>query len=128
MAYTHTHPHDLGLDLGPVLTSVLSAVSSGPTLEAVSKVVLDPALPEVACNVLRLNHVIEGRPAGIPCSRKVYTADQKRKGVGLYMAVTPLRIVTWARENPAVAIGVGAGVISLIFGLGYIWGKGSKRV
>ena len=95
----------------------------GPAIQAASKVIMDPALPEVTCNVLRLNRVVEGGGAGPACARVRYTTAQKKQGVGLYMAVTPLRLATWARANPALAIMAGMGVVGGLVGLGYMLGK-----
>jgi hypothetical protein len=115
MAYTTQ------LGLGDALSDLISR--GGPALQAGSKVISDPALPEIVCNVLRLNKVVAGKDAGPPCARKVYTIAQKRKGIGLHAGVGPLRTIVWARKNPAIAIGAGVGVVGLLVGLGYWMGK-----
>lgn len=115
-----TYYQDLGLDLGELITK------GGPAVQAASKVITDPALPEITCHVLRLNAIVEGRDPGPPCARKVYTAVEKHKGVGLSLATTPLRMIVWARKNPAIAIGAGVGVVGLIWYLGYLMGKKGK--
>ena len=105
MAYTQ-----LGLDIGS-------------TVKAASKIIEDPALPAVTCEVLRLNRVVEGKSPGPSCSRRVFTAAEKRKGVGLHLAVQPLRIATWARANPALAIGGAAAVVGGLVWIGYAMGR-----
>lgn len=120
MAYTHTYPHSLGLDLGELITK------GGPAIQAVSKIVEDPALPEVTCHVLRLNKVTEGQNPGLPCTRKVYTLAEKRKGVGLARVVTPLRAAVWARQNPLLAGAIGVASVGALVGLGYYLGKGRR--
>ena len=119
MAYAQT---GLGaLDLAQLITQ------GGPAVRAASKVIEDPALPEVACHILRLNRVSAGQHPGPSCPRKVYTALQKRKGVGLSSITKPLRAAVWARQNPAVSIGIGLGVIGIFVGVGYWIGKGSRK-
>jgi hypothetical protein len=108
----------LGLDLGELITK------GGPAVQAASKVIQDPALPEITCNILRLNRVIEGKTPGPPCTKQRYTPAQKKRGVGLHLAVAPLRAAVWARSNPALAIGVGVGAVGLLVGIGYWLGKG----
>ena len=99
---------------------------AAPTILAVSKVVEDPALPEIVCEVLRLNKVVAGQPAGPSCPRRVLTAAQKSKGVGLYVAREPLRAYIWARQNPALAWGAGLAVVGLIGLVGYTLGRRSR--
>jgi len=115
MAYT-THPSDLGIDVDSIVST------GGPALQAVSKIVEDPALPEITCNVMRLNKAAKGQKSS-PCARKVYSAADKGKGVGLHIAITPLRIATWARTNPVLAVGVAVGVVGALVGLGYYIGR-----
>lgn len=111
MAYTH-----LGLDVAGLVT----------TAEAATKVARDPGLPEVTCNVLRLNRITEGLPPGPPCARRRYTAAEKRRGIGLAKMVAPLRGAVWARQHPAQSIAIGVGVIGALVGLGYWWGRGAR--
>lgn len=118
MAYTYTHPHGLGLDFGEIIRRGGSAIS------AASKVVQDPALPEITCHVLRLNKMAEGKPPGLPCPRPSYTG--KGGGIGLALAVVPLRAVVWARENPVLAGAAGLAAVGALVGLGYYWGKKQK--
>ena len=117
MAYTHSA---LGLDLSEVIAK------GGPAVQAASKIIQDPALPEVTCNVLRLSKVVEGRNAGPPCSRKTYSVQDRRKGVGLHLVVTPLRAAVWARKNPVLAAGAGVAVVGLLVGIGYHLGRKKK--
>lgn len=107
----------MGLDLADVIAK------GGPAVEAVSKVIQDPALPEVTCHLLRLNKLTEGRPPGPPCTRRSYSAAQRRQGVGLTLAVRPLRAAVWARENPVAAVAVGAGAVGALVGVGYLIGR-----
>jgi hypothetical protein len=94
-----------------------------PAVLAASKVIEDPALPEIACEVLRLNRVVSHQNPGLPCQRRVLTEADKRKGVGLYLAREPLRAYIWARQNPALAIGIGLGVVGIIGAIGYAIGR-----
>jgi len=120
MAYIHSL-QGLGLDLGELITK------GGPAIQAAAKVVEDPALPEVTCNVLRLNKIAEGKDTGGPCARVRYSAAQKRKGIGLHAAVMPLRVTVWARANPTLAVVAGAGVVGGFVALGYYLGTKERR-
>lgn len=113
MAYMQS----LGLDIASLINT------GGPAIQAASKVISDPALPEITCNILRLNKVVAGQDPGPACAKRVYTAAQKRQGVGLSIAVVPLRVAVWARKNPALAIAAGASVVGLIGYIGYSIGK-----
>lgn len=115
--YTRTYSHGLGLDLGELINK------GGPAVAAVAKVVQDPALPEVTCHVLRLNKITEGKDPGPPCVRKVYTPSEKKQGIGLTLAVTPLRAAVWARGNPVLAAGAGLAVAGVLIGVGYALGR-----
>ena len=95
----------------------------GTALQAASKVLVDPALPEVSCHVLRLNKITKGKHPGPACAKVRYTASQKATGVGLARVVKPLRAAVWARQNPVVAVGIGAGVVGLIWWVGYRMGS-----
>ena len=95
----------------------------GSAVEAASKVIEDPYLPEVTCHLLRLNRISRGENPGAPCSRTVVTAAQRGKGVGMGIAAKGLRVFAWARTNPGLAIGVGVGAVGLVFGLGYLVGR-----
>lgn len=123
MAYTHTYPRHHASALAGDFDVSEIIKKGGPALQAAAKVIQDPALPEVTCNILRLNRAVEGKNPGPPCQRHVYTQAQKKRGVGLHLAIHPLRGYTWARQNPALAIGLGASAIALIFGLGYMLGE-----
>jgi hypothetical protein len=101
---------DLGLDIGGAI-------------DAASKIIEDPALPETACNVLRLNRAVEGKETGKPCNRRIYTALDRQRGVGLHLTLAPLRAATWAHENPVAALAIGAGVVGGLVGLGYWLGR-----
>lgn len=117
MAYTRTYSHGLGLDLGELINK------GGPAVAAVAKVVQDPALPEVTCHVLRLNKITEGRDPGPPCTRRRYTLSEKKQGIGLTLAVTPLRAAVWARAHPLLAMGAGLAVAGVLVGAGYTMGR-----
>lgn len=109
-----------GADIAATLDKV------APTILAVSKVVEDPALPEVVCEVLRLHNVTKGLPPGPSCPRRVFTEADKRKGVGLYVAREPLRAYVWARQNPGMAWGAAMVAVGLIGLVGYTLGRRSR--
>lgn len=113
MAYEQS----LGIDFNSLVEKV------GPAVQAASKVVADPALPEVTCHVLRLNRVTEGLNPGAPCVKKKYSVAEKKQGIGLHLATQPLRIAVWAKQHPSVAIGVGLGLVGVIWGVGYTMGR-----
>lgn len=107
--------------LGDTLSDLIT--KGGPAIQAASKVISDPALPEITCHILRLNNVVAGKNPGPPCPRTAYSPAQKRQGVGMHLATKPLRAAVWARRHPAVAIGIGVGVVGLFVGIGYAMGK-----
>lgn len=117
MAYLQPYPHSLGLDVSDLITK------GGPAVAAAGKVIQDPGLPEITCHLLRLNKITEGKDPGPPCPRPRYTTADKRRGVGLSRAATPLRAVVWARERPVAAIGIGIATVGLLVGIGYYWGR-----
>jgi hypothetical protein len=118
MTYARTR-YGLGLDLGELFERGTTAV------QAAAKVLEDPALPEVTCQVLRLNALASNRPSPV-CPAQRYTLAQKQKGIGLHLAVTPLRIAVWARMHPLLATAVAGGSVLGLVGLGYALGKGAR--
>lgn len=115
MAYTAT-----GADIAEILDK------AAPAVLAASKVIEDPALPEIVCEVLRLNKVVSGQNPGPSCPRRVITGADKRKGVGLYVAREPLRAYVWARQNPFLALGAAAALVGVIGYVGYSMGRRSR--
>ncbi len=108
-------PQALGLDL----------FKKGPAvLRAGAKILEDPYLPEVACEVMRLSDIEGGKPAGARCPPTRVTAKMK-KGVGLRYAVKPLRALIFHKQNPWVVPVVLLGTLGAIFYLGYTMGKKS---
>ena len=99
---------------------------AAPTVLAAARVIEDPALPEVTCQVLRLHTIAAGQPVGAPCKRIVITDTDKRKGIGLYAARDPLRAYVWARQHPLLATLVGVGIVGGLYYLGYSAGKGKR--
>jgi len=99
-------------------------LGSADAIKAATKVIEDPALTEVACNVLRLNRIVEELPPGPPCPRREYTDSEKRRGVGLYQVVGPIRAYSWYFKNrvPLALIGGVVLAVSLV-GLKYIVSK-----
>lgn len=115
MAYTHTYHHGLGLDVASLIER------GGPAILAASKVVEDPALPEVGCHLLRLNKAARGLPVGPPCASAIY--PKRGLGVGLSRAVKPLRALVWARTHPITSSAMVSGAVGLLVLLGYYIGR-----
>ena len=91
---------------------------------ATARVVEDPYLPEVACQLLRLNALERGALPGAPCKRTPPARAQIRnKGIGLRYVAGPLRAAVWARQNPVPAALIAAGTVFLIGYIGYSMGK-----
>ncbi len=109
---------------GADITATLDKLA--PTVLAVSKVVEDPALPEIVCEVLRLNKVTAGLDPGPSCPRRVLTEADKRKGLGLYVARAPLRGYVWARQHPGLAWGAAIAAVGIIGLIGYSLGRSSR--
>jgi len=83
----------------------------------------DPALIEFSCELIRLSDLIEGDKPDPPCKRRVYTAADKKRGVGLAYALPPLRAVIQARQNPGLAVAIGVGVVGTLVYAGYLLGR-----
>lgn len=94
--------------------------------EAVAKIVEDPHLPEVSCQVLRLSALEKG--VKVPPCALVPVATSPGKGVGLRSVVKPLRLFVKFKENPALGYLIGAGVFATIYLLGYKQGRKAKNV
>ena len=124
MSYV-SEPQPLGISWSDVLSQAGEVWKKAqPALQAGSKILSDPYLPEAACEVIRLSNVIQGREPGPPCPRTPRTAITK--GVGLRHAVWPIRVYTFHRKNPwVIPLGVAA-TLGLIFYAGYRTGKGRR--
>jgi hypothetical protein len=96
------------------------------TAEAVLKITEDPHLNEVACHVLRLNRIEEGKDPGPECPR-VATSYRLGKGIGLRHAVGPLRFFVKTRENPWITYAALAGALGAVFAAGYFVGAAKKK-
>jgi len=99
--------------------ATLSTIGSAAL--AAGKVIEDPYLPEVACQLLRLNALERGMIPGAPCARTPKT--RTNKGIGMRYVAPPLRAAVWARQNRLAAIGIAAGAVFLIGYVGYQIGK-----
>ncbi len=89
---------------------------------ATARVVEDPYLPEVACQLLRLNAIERGMAPGRGCVQTT-RRSASGKGIGLRYVAQPLRAAVWARQNPVAAIGIAASAVFLIGYIGYQIGK-----
>jgi hypothetical protein len=89
---------------------------------ATARVVEDPYLPEVACQLLRLNAIERGMAPGGSCAKTTRRAVPG-KGIGLRYVAKPLRAAVWARQNPLAAAAVVGGAVFLIGYIGYAMGK-----
>lgn len=99
---------------------------AGPGVEAAARLVEDPALPEVACQILRLEKIHHGESPGSPCPLTVVTKSAAGKGVGLSAATTPLRAFVWTQEHPVAAWSLIVGAVGLIWAIGFSSGRLSK--
>ena len=90
---------------------------------AAQSVVTDPCLGQVSAQLMHL-HDLEQQPL-IPGAPATPTAPVA--GIGLCSAVTPLKVLTWVKENPWVAPLTGAAIVGGLIGIGYLWGKGRRR-
>lgn len=116
----------LGVDWDAVLQQGKDIWESAqPAVQAGMAIVEDPYLPQVACEVLRLNKIQEGRPPGPRCPKPIN--PKPNKGVGLVHAVKPLQAFVYARQNPWVVPAAVLGVVGISFGVGYWAGKRKRR-
>ena len=106
---------------GPLEDLARGIAKVQPAFETGVAVVQDPYLPEMACEGKRLQNVKAGRQPGPNCPRTPRVAAGT--GVGLRHAVGPLRLYVRHKQHPWVAPTAIAGVLLLMFGLGYAAGK-----
>ncbi len=94
--------------------------------QAAIKIIDDPHLPEVACQVLRLNKIEEGKPLGTPCAKipKNYKPGQ---GIGLRYAAGPLRVFVKSREKPWLTYIVIGSTFGVVFLAGYMVGRPTRK-
>jgi hypothetical protein len=97
---------------------------------------VDPYLPEVLCRVDQIRALqtdrtfvqgVFGKKATVPVPACPRPAVDVRKGVGVVLAVRPLRGAAYLYSHPTVvAIGLAA-VVAIPYLLGYSHGKGRSR-
>jgi hypothetical protein len=107
-------------DLGQDFSSILGAGT------AALKIVEDPHLSEVVCQVMRLNAIEKKAPPGPPC-RATPKGKSPGRGIGLRHAVKPLRYFVKTRENKyLLPLVVGGGALA-IFLVGFLVGHGGRK-
>lgn len=111
----------MGYQAVRALSGTLDTIAT--TVEAAAKVIEDPALPQIACHVLRLHRIARSGDPGPACPPLMLTDVQKQRGIGLYLVDPLLRGAVWARQNPAAAVGIVTGVVGLIGYVGYRIGR-----
>lgn len=95
----------------------------GSAIQAASKIAEDPFLPEVICQILRLNKISAGQDPGPACPPTMVSAGREGKGIGLSVAVSPLRAFAWSRAHPIPAMAAAIGAVGAVFLLGYFTGR-----
>lgn len=93
-------------------------------VNAAQAIVEDPCLGQVATMVLRL-HELTPAPAARPATpgQPKPPAVAPRKGIGLCVAVTPLKAAIWIRQRPWV---VPVGALALVGGI-FVAGMAAGR-
>lgn len=104
--------YPLGIDWG----TVSSALTAG------TKVLQDPYLSQLTCEVLRLAKAQKGENPGPPCARTAAAPG----GVGLNVAILPVKALTYQKQHPWFLPVVGVGVVGVFVLIGYAIGRGSK--
>ena len=92
-------------------------------LEAGTKVLEDPHLQQLSCEIVRLSKANAGQNPGPPCARVVTTS---RAGVGLGVAVLPVKALTYQAQHPWFLPAVGVGVVGIFVLIGYALGTARK--
>lgn len=90
------------------------------TLEAATKVLQDPHLSQLTCEVLRLSKAQKGEDPGPPCAPTVAT---KQAGVGLSLAILPVKALTYQKRHPWFLPVVGVGIVGFVMLIGYAIGR-----
>lgn len=109
--------------------TVVSYQSTGSDLTEALKygqrIVNDPYLPEVVCELNRISRLEEGLSAGASCRRTRATPAQIRAGAGLRHLPGPLRLFAFHQQNPWVLpVAIGTLLAGLAVGGYYV---GSRR-
>lgn len=112
------------LPQGDIASDLVNTLSSAGI--AATKIAEDPHLPEVTCQVLRLNAIEKGQKPGPACARVPKAAGVGR-GIGLRYAAGPLSVFVKTREKPWLIPVVVGSLIGGVFLLGYMAGAGGKR-
>jgi hypothetical protein len=108
-----TYHRQLGADIETI----------GSAVKAAGKIAEDPFLPEIACQIFRLNKIATNQNAGAACSHTIVAPKDRDKGVGLSVVAGPMRAFVWARAHPIQAAAVGVLAILGIYSLGYAVGR-----
>ena len=100
---------------------------AGPTLKAALEIIEDPYLPEVVCHVSRLARIERGERPGSACIEATVSPAVANRGIGLRLAIKPLRAVVWARLHPLLASAIGISFVGALVGIGIAIGKGRSE-
>lgn len=93
--------------------------------KAAAAIATDPHLPEVTCQILRLQKIEGGKNPGPSCPR-ISTKASPGTGIGLRYATGPLRLFVKTREHPWILPVAVAAILGTAFAVGYVLGKDSK--
>lgn len=108
------------MGLGDFASQALNALTqAGGALGTGAKVVADPYLPEVLCQIDQLAQIEAGR-VPLPCPR---IPPGRVGGVGLRKVVAPMRAYVYAEQHPWVYPAAIGAAIGIPFLLGYLAGK-----
>lgn len=111
------------LSQGPAVAQNAAAIIAriGPYVGTVRRVVDDPSFPTVIQRIQTIADIEASSAAasGAP-------TPSSKAGVGLARAVPVLDAYIFARRNPWVAGAVVGGIVAIIAGIGYRYGKKAK--
>ena len=103
--------------------SALGATGIRSVLKSASEIINDPHLAEVTCQVQSLSSMEKGgRPLKCPRAPK-----NLKGGIGLDVAVGPLRALVFYRKNPWVVRAAVMAVLGVTFYAGYATAKSRKK-
>lgn len=92
-------------------------------LQSASEIINDPYLPEITCQIQSLSSMQKGGKA-LRCARQ---PKGLKGGIGMEVAIKPLRAFVFYTKNPWVVRAVVMAVLGVTFYAGYATAKSRKK-
>lgn len=118
-------------ELGDTWSTIQDILTKTPKyIDVIGSVLEDPALDAVVARVKTLAAIEKATPRAAPTTAPVtapIATTAGKKGIGLSVAIRPLDLYIWYKNNKWVLpVGI-AGVVLVLGGIGFTVGRLSKR-